>query len=174
MYELPFGTGRSFFTHEPRVINGLIDGWQVNGILTFDTGTPLIMTGAVNETGIFTDSDQPENNGHSANVPNPTISRWFNTSVFSQPAPFTLGNTSRTLPNVRNPGYNNADLSLFKNDYFGKEDRYNLQVRIEAYKALNNPNWGAPNTNITAGPAEGTITSDEGPRNVQLALKFLF
>jgi hypothetical protein len=49
-----------------------------------------------------------------------------------------------------------------------------VQFRLEAFKALNSPQWGAPNTSIEAGPAEGTITSDEGPRNVQLALKFLW
>ncbi|MGH9401734.1 MAG: hypothetical protein ACRD2P_06470 [Terriglobia bacterium] len=65
-------------------------------------------------------------------------------------------------------------MSLFKNDYFGKENRYNLQFRLEAFRALNNPQWGGPNTNIQAGSAFSTITSDTGRRNVQVALKFLW
>jgi hypothetical protein len=32
------------------------------------------------------------------------LNEYFNTSVFSQPAPFTLGNVGRTLPDVRAPG----------------------------------------------------------------------
>jgi hypothetical protein len=173
VYELPLGKGQALVNSTPRAVNFLISGWEVNGILTFEDGTPLIMSGDVNQTGIFTDGQEPDSDG-SAKLSSPTINRWFNTSVFSQSPPFTFGNTSRTLPNVRNPGFNNADLSLFKNNFFGKEQRYNLQFRLEAFKALNNPNWGAPNTNIQAGSAEGTITSDDGPRNIQFALKFLW
>jgi hypothetical protein len=40
----------------------------------------------------------------------------------AQPAPFTLGNAPRSLPNVRAPGRRGIDLSFFKN-FFG-EKRY--------------------------------------------------
>jgi len=177
VYDLPFGKGRKFANSMPRIANVLISGWQVNGILTWQTGTPIILTGALNQTSLFTGSQRPDNNGHSAAIDNPTIDRWFNTSVFYQPPPFTFGNTSRTLPDVRNPGIANADLSLFKNNYFGKESRYSLQLRIEAFNALNHPQWGPPNTSIQAGSAFGTISSTDpniGARQVQLAAKFNF
>ncbi|MGH9354444.1 MAG: TonB-dependent receptor domain-containing protein [Terriglobia bacterium] len=173
VYELPFGKGRTFVNSASRGLNLLISGWEVNGIITLQDGTPLLMSGAQDQTGLFTLGQTPDNTG-SAKLSNPTISKWFNTSVFYQPPPFSFGNTSRSLPNVRNPGIRNADVSLFKNDYFGKEDRYNVQFRVEAFKALNNPQWGGPNTNIRSGGAFGTITSDTGPRNIQLALKFLW
>ena len=75
----------------------------------------------------------------------PTIQTMFNTSVFSQPAPFTFRDTSRTLPDVRNPGIANGALSLFQNTYFGTENRYNLQIRLEEFNAPNHTRFGAPN-----------------------------
>jgi hypothetical protein len=176
VYDLPFGKGKPFANSAPRFANALISGWQVNGILTFQSGTPAVLQPAVNQTGIFTDNQPPDNNGQSATLTNPTINRWFNTSVFSQPAAFTLGNTGRALPDVRNPGITNADLSLFKNNYFGSEQRYNLQLRVESFNAMNHPLFAAPNTSIQSGSAFGSITSTAGTasRQVQLAVKFLW
>ncbi|MDQ1474467.1 MAG: hypothetical protein QOJ99_5947 [Bryobacterales bacterium] len=175
VYELPFGKGRRYLRALPRYANAVVNGWQANGILTFSTGTPVTLNAAVNQTGIFTLNQRPNNNGHSASIPNPTIDRWFDTSVFSQPPAFTIGTAGRTLPDVRNPGVTNADLSLFKNNYFGKENRYNVQLRIGAFNALNHPQFGAANANIQNGGSFGTITSTGvSARQVQLAAKFVF
>jgi carboxypeptidase family protein len=175
VYNLPFGKGQKLLNSSPRVANLLVAGWQVNGILTFQTGTPIVVGGALNQTGLLTANQRPDNSGQPAKLSHQTINEWFNTSVFLQPPPFTIGNTSRTLPDVRTPGESNADISLFKNNYFGKESRYNLQFRIEAFNALNHPQFGGPNSSIQSGAAFGTITSLAIPsRIVQLAAKFNF
>jgi hypothetical protein len=175
VYQLPFGKGMKYLTGMSKFTNALIAGWQANGILTFQDGTPLVLGGAINQTGIFTLGQTPDNTGQSPKLSNPTINEWFNTSAFYQPPPFTFGDTSRTLGNVRNPGIADADLSLFKNNYFGKESRYNLQFRIEAFNALNHTQFGPPNTNIQAGSSFGTITSSGvSARQLQLAVKFNF
>ncbi len=177
VYQLPVGKGKKFVNSAPRVANALIAGWEVNGIVTLQTGTPVVMGSVVNQTNLFTAAQRPDNTGQSAQLSNPTIDRWFNTSAFYQPPPFTIGNTSRTLPDVRNPGVKTADLSLFKNNYFGKENRRNLQFRIEAFNALNHPNWNTANTSLQGGSAFGTITSTNPnvpDRVVQLAAKFNF
>jgi hypothetical protein len=131
------------------------------------------MSGALNETGIDTFPQQPDCLGD-AKLSHPTIQEWFNTSVFIQPPPFTFGTCGRTIPNVRNPGYRDGDLSLFKNIRFGHNEQYTVQVRTEWFNALNNVNWGVPNTNIQAGSAFGAVTSDVAPRHIQLAVKFLW
>jgi hypothetical protein len=79
------------------------------------------------------------------------------------------------LPNARNPGYTDADMSVFKNNYIGSGQRYNVQVRLEAFNALNHPNFAAPDTGVNDGSKFGTITSTTGnPREVQLAVKFVY
>jgi hypothetical protein len=182
VYDLPFGKNQKFLSNAPRFANLLVAGWQVNGILAWQTGTPIVLSKALNQTNIFAADQRPNNNGQSAGLSDPTIARWFNTSVFSQPASFTIGNVGRSLPDVRNPGIADADLSLFKNNYFGKESRFNIQFRVEMFNALNHPNWNAPNANIQNGSSFGTITSTSssvggsvpGSRQIQLAAKFNF
>ena len=182
VYDLPFGKNQKFLSNAPRFANLLVAGWQVNGILAWQTGTPVVLAAAQNQTNIFAAAQRPNNNGQSAGLDNPTIAKWFNTSVFSQPAPFTIGNTGRSLPDVRNPGIADADISFFKNNYFGRESRYNLQFRVEMFNALNHPNWAPPNANIQNGSSFGTITSTSssvggsvpGSRQIQLAAKFNF
>lgn len=175
VYELPFGHGRHFAANAPGFVNTLISGWEANGIITYSTGTTIVLGGAVTTLGLGNPFPQPpDTTGQDPNLPNPTISKWFNTSVFYNPPAFTFGDVSRTLPNVRNPNYTDVDLSLFKNNYFGAEGRYNLQIRVEAFNALNYENFGSPDTNINDANF-GKITSTNGsPRQVQLAAKFYF
>ncbi len=174
-YELPFGKGKAFANSTPRIANALIAGWQFNGIITWQTGTPIVLGAASYTTGLNTLGERPDNNGHTAKIANANIDNWFNTSVFSTPAAFTIGSAGRTLPDVRNPGITNADLSLFKNNYFGHSERFNLQIRVEAFDAMNHPLFNSPDTNINDSNF-GKITSTTGTaqRQIQLALKFVF
>jgi hypothetical protein len=177
IYELPFGRGKMFGGDVNGVVNRFIGGWQLVGIATFTDGTPLVLAAATDETGLLGYSKRPAWNGQSAAISNATLNHWFNTSVFTQPAPFTLGNAPRTIDTVDNPGVNNWNTSVFKNNYFGSENKYNLQFRLELFNAFNHPQFGAPNTNVNAGSQFGVISSMGSfynARLVQLALKFIF
>ena len=83
------------------------------------------------------------------------LNRYLDTSVFTQPAPFSFGNVSRTLPDMRGPGMKNLDFSLFKN--FALVERVSLQFRAEAFNLTNTPNFADPNQNFNA-VAFGQIT----------------
>lgn len=177
VYEMPFGKGKRFLGTMPSVVNLLVSGWQVNGIATFQTGTPLIIGASQNNTFIYTQSQRANNNGKSALLTGGTrderLDRWFDTSVFSQPDSFTFGTTGRTLPDVRNPGIHTHDLSFFKNNFFGPDGRLNLQYRLEMFSAFNQPLFGGPNT-LVGSPTFGTISSASGSRQIQMALKLLW
>jgi hypothetical protein len=146
----------------------------VNGITTLGTGTPISIS-ASNTAGIFSMVTRPNNNGKSAKLDGPVhqrLTRYFDTTVFSQPAPFTFGNVSPRLPDVRTDGQRNFDISLFKD--FNMTERLRLQFRAEALNAFNTPRFGGPNTSVTSG-SFGVITSQaNAPRQVQLGLKLLF
>jgi len=101
----------------------VLGGWEVTGIFTLQCGTPLFLT-APNTPTMYADANRPNNNGASAKIegnPQGRLARWFNTSVFSAPAAFTFGNTSRTLPDARNHGINSWDAGFFKSNRFGAE-----------------------------------------------------
>lgn len=174
VYELPIGRGRRWGGSWSKTLNLIVGHWQVNGITTLSTGTPLAIS-ASNTAGIFNLVTRPNNNGRSAKLSGPVherLNRFFDTSVFSQPAPFTFGNLSPRLPDVRNDGIRNFDLSLFKN--FLLTERFQLQFRGEALNAFNTPRFGTPNGSVTS-PSFGVIASQaNAPRQVQLGLKLLF
>jgi len=73
---------------------------------------------------------------------------------------------------VRQPGTNNADLSVFKEfPLSGLREGAHLQFRVESYNVFNHPQFFGPNTTVASG-SFGLITSQRNtPREVQLALK---
>lgn len=177
VYELPFGKGKRLFAATPRAVDVLISGWQVNGITTFQSGQPMIVAAQSNNTFIYTSSQRLNNSGQSARITGGStdsrLAQWFDTSVFSQPAAYTLGTVGRTLPDVRVPGLKTTDLSIFKNTFF-TEKKLNLQYRIEMFNAFNTTQFGRPGPGFGYG-SFGVISSTAvNPRQIQMALKFVF
>jgi hypothetical protein len=174
LYELPFGKGRRFGGDAPRLLDALIGGWQFNGITTFQTGTPLTIT-ANNTAGLFNPLTRPNTNGKSAKLSGPVherLNRYFDTSVYSQPAAFTFGNVGATLPDIRNDGIRNFDLSLFK--VFTATERLRVQFRVEALNAFNTPRFGSPTTGVTSSTFGVITTQANAPRQLQFGLKLLW
>jgi hypothetical protein len=96
----------------------------------------------------------------------------FNTALFSLPALGQLGSASRRF--FYGPGINNFDLALLK-DVRLTESK-SLQVRLEAFNALNHAQFFGPasvNGNISS-PLFGRVVSAAPPRILQLGAKFTF
>ena len=186
IYELPFGRGRRFGAQSSRLLEVILGGWQFNGITTFQTGTPISL-GANNTAGLFNPLTRPNNlgrsgklsgpvhqrlNGYFNNRPCPTPAAPNNEGVYCQPAAFTFGNLAPTLPDIRNDGIRNFDLSLFKD--FKVLERLTAQFRGEFLNAFNTPRFGGPGTGVT-GTTFGVISGQANtPRQVQFGLKLLW
>ncbi|MFN7937467.1 MAG: TonB-dependent receptor [Bryobacteraceae bacterium] len=174
LYDLPIGRGRALNTGESRVANAIFGGWQVNGIVSFQSGLPLALS-ANNTSGLFAARTQPNNNGQSGKKTGRVQERlnaYFIPTVYSQPAAFTFGNLARYLPDVRSDMVRNWDLSLFKE--FAIREKMNLQFRSEFFNAFNRVQFSGPNTSVTSN-AFGTVTSQaNAPRQVQFGLKLLW
>lgn len=172
LYDLPFGKGRPFANSVSGLTNVLVGGWQVNGVFTLQSGLPLAITVPVNSIG-FGAGQRPNNNGRSALLPEDqrTPLRWFDTSVFSQPANFTFGNTGPFSPDLRGQGVHNWTVSFFKNTMI--RERVNVQFRAEFFNFLNHPLWASPGTTVDT-PTFGQVTQKTGNRSGQLALKLIF
>jgi hypothetical protein len=177
VYELPFGRGRLLLNNVNGVVDHLIGGWQGNTIFQWDTGTPVVLGSANDNSGLLGSAKRANEAPGNAKLSNSTMAHYFNTALFSQPVPFTLGNAPRVLPNVRVPGVVNADISAFKNNYIGSAERYNIQFRVEAFNALNHPQFNAPDSGVNDGTF-GEITGSQGqantPRRLQLVLKLIW
>ncbi len=174
LYELPFGRGRRMASGTSPLVNALIGGWQFNGITTLQSGTPLSIT-ANNTAGIFGARTQPNNNGNDPSLSGPIdqrLDKAFDTSVYSQPAPFTFGNEPIFSPVLRAHGVRNFDASLCKN--LDVRPGVTAQFRVEALNAFNRVQFLAPNTSVTS-TSFGVISGQaNAPRQLQLALKILW
>jgi hypothetical protein len=175
VYELPFGRGRQFGKDMSRWVDTLAGGWQLNGIWTVQSGGILGIS-ATNQAGLFTEAIRANNNGTSAAQSGDAhgrLEKWFDTSVFSQPAAFTLGNVSPLISDLRNHHINNLDASIFK--VFSLTEKFRLQFRAEAFNSLNRVRFGSPNTTVTAGANFGRITTQANdPRQMQFGLKLIW
>ena len=158
-------------------------GWGINGITTLQSGFPLQL-GADNLSNSFGGSSRPVSTGKSGKLTGSATGRlneWFDTSAYTPPVPFTFGNLSRTLPDVRTQGINNWDIAIFKNTKFGPEERFGIQFRTEFFNTFNRTQFGYPNTSCCR-PEQGGSNNSFGvvsstanlPRLVQFALRFTF
>jgi len=166
VYELPFFKGRG------GAWEAIFGGWQLSGITTFQSGTPLTVTqtGDVANFGGNTGAQRPDLIGDPNEGLGQSIDRWFNTEAFR--AVTQTGRIGTSPVNVvRGPGINNFDLSLFKNIRFSESARF--QFGIETYNIFNHPQFDAVNGNINSATF-GRVTSARDPRVMQLRAKLSF
>jgi hypothetical protein len=175
VYDLPFGRDQRYGSGLGGPLGWIASGWQVNGIVTFQSGYPLLMSQAANNVNLFNPVQRPNWTGEDATLNDQSradaILRWFDTSQFSVAPAFTFGNTPRVMPNLRSDGVKNVDFSFFKNNRFN--GNMNAQIRIEAFNLLNRTQFNAPNTQV-GNSAFGTIGGAAGARQIQIGVKFMF
>ena len=168
IYQLPFGRERRFMSHDNGVTEALLGGWEVNGILTLQSGAPfsVSMATSVANTGTFTRPNRVCNGNISGSQR--TLQHWYNTSCFVSPPPYEFGNTGRNI--LIGPDFQTLDFSLDKN--FQVFRTVGMQLRLESFNLLNRPNFGIPGTSIGS-PSAGTITSQiTNARETQIAARF--
>lgn len=167
IWQLPTPTNRN------ALLRAAVGGWELNGIMTLQSGNPFNVVSGV-------DNSQSALNGDHADVvgdwhlsgdrsKDNVINRYFNTAAFVVNAPGTFGNTARNI--LRRPGVANIDFGTVKT--FGLTERLRLQMRAEAFNLLNHAHLGNPNGNVSAANF-GRITSAGSPRVIQLAMKLAF
>ncbi|MGB8479784.1 MAG: TonB-dependent receptor plug domain-containing protein [Acidobacteriaceae bacterium] len=155
----------------------LVNGWELTGIATWLTGFPYT---------VFSDSDNSFS-GIGADRADLTVPRvkdavlstgrshaalvnqWFNTAAFTSNKIGTFGDSGKNI--LRGPRYFDTDLALLKN--FNLEKDVSLQFRAEFYNALNNVNFGMPDSGLTDS-AFGQLTYARSPRILQFSLKVIF
>jgi hypothetical protein len=169
LYELPFGNGRHYLNKVNPVVNGILGGWEVAGILSDRSGLPFtpVISGDRANTGV---GGQRPNRLADGSLDNPTVSQWFNVSAFATPALYTYGNSGRNI--LRSDGLVTVDFTLKKNFVISEAKRF--EFRAEAFNIANHPTFSTPNATIGTAAA-GTITSTlNAGRTLQGALKFYF
>jgi hypothetical protein len=184
VYHLPIGTGLRFLPNVGRVANGVVGGWGLEGITTFQKGFPLQLSVSNNPIGTyaFQGSLRPNAVSGCAKANSGAIGErlggsggaktYFNTTCFTTPANFTFGNEPRADNDLRTPGTHNWDMSLFKD--FPIKENLTLNFRVEAFNLFNRVQFGSPNTSL-GNSQFGWITSQQNnPRLLQFAGRLSF
>jgi hypothetical protein len=180
VYQLPFGKGRKYAANMNPLLDAVAGGWELNSIITANTGTPLDVSysaSAANDvTGLTNDYRgqailRPNVTGSAASQSKSAmVNNYFAGYTFSTPpasAPF--GNAGRDA--FRTPGLAQWDLGVNKN--FRIREGLALQWRSEFFNVLNHTNLGIP-TAVSTSAAFGQIRTTYPPRQVQFALKLIF
>ncbi len=164
IYQLPFGRGRRFLNRS-KLVDEIIGGYEVTGIYQYLSGTP-IQWGNVVYTGNFNNF---QNNPHNTNGVSFSTAG-FDTVTADQPNSFNF----RTFPQylLRSDPNSNFDFSFMKNFAIG--DHIIIQPRVDAFNALNHPQFSSANVSPTSS-AFGDVTSQlNSGRNLQGGVHFLF
>ena len=168
VYNIP-SLGKSGFAH------AFTKDWRLSAIYQAQSGFPLTISvfGDTANAGTLLGENPVRANYTGQQVfdaNSHTADRWFNTAAFATPAAFTFGNVGRNT--VYGPGRQTLDLALQRE--FAMTETVKLQVRAEAFNALNHTNLGTPNRFVNT-PQFGTITEASTPgREIQMGLRLSF
>jgi hypothetical protein len=179
VWDLPIGRGKLVGRNWNPGMNAILGGWKTNAIWQFASGQPLGL-GLANGQNLPTYGGQRPDllgtlkkaSGGDAQF----VTQYFaNPQVAVAPAPFALGTAPRTLPNLRGPGINVANLSLFKEFSLGRiREGMRLEVRAEAFNAFNHPQFANPDTTVNDGSFGQIFNTASAAREVQMAMKLYF
>src|SRR5262249_6592801 len=122
---------------------GLLNGWQLSGILRFYTGMPFDVQLSSDVAGIGAVQNQRPNVIADTRGPR-TVEEWFNRNAFARPRTGTFGNMGRN--SLSGSGINKWDLSLFKN--FRWSESVRIQFRSEFFNAFNHPSFSTVGTSL--------------------------
>jgi hypothetical protein len=171
-YDLPSLTQRRGFAT-------LLNGWQIGGIVTLQSGQPFTVNITSDRANIGVLNQRP-NVLRNPNLPSSLRrpERWFDTAAFVLQPPFTFGNAGRNI--LTAPGIKLVDLSLLKS--FTIRERHKIQFRTEFFNAFNHVNFDYPERfcggTETGAPCQaaafGRILAARDPRILQFAMKYVF
>jgi hypothetical protein len=171
--------------------NRLVEGWQISGIESANSGYPENISDGYDEVsggshGVTMTSRPNYVSGcDTYAVPGgKSAAAWFNPSCYTLQAPGTFGNLGRAT--LRGPAFWDTDFAVLKNTKI--VEGMNLQFRAEFFNIFNHTNLGLPG--LAAGQGGGAtlflgggaqnlsapqiVTYVATPRQIQFALKLIF
>jgi hypothetical protein len=175
IWQLPF-----FRDVSHALARGLLGGWDVSGVIVYQSGAPFTVTAPVDAARIGTNSTRATLIGD-PNLPEDerTPLRWFNTGAFLNPALMTPGEFGDSGRNILiGPSFSRVDLSLAK--AFAIGSRMKLQVRAEAFNAFNTVSFTGLNTTVRFDAAGnptggyGQVTSAAPGRVMEFGVRLTF
>jgi hypothetical protein len=186
VYALPFGRGQEFFSGAHRAVDEAIGGWKLSAAGVAWSGFPETVTGPGNNSNSYGNS-RPDQY-RKPKIVNRNLAQWFGNDpsvrdfctngddgvcAYGVPAANASGGTAfGTARNgsLRGPGFNNVDLSAFK-DFHTYQEQV-VGFRFDAFNAFNIVSYGNPDTNAADTTNFGAITTQSQIRSQERRLQF--
>ena len=160
-----------------RLLNTIGGRFQVSPLFSYHTGFPFTVSSGTDASLTGVNEDRPNvvpgvkvYNRNLYPVKPAVYPQWFNPAAFVNPTPGTYGN-ERPYSFI-GPGYADLDLAIEK--FIPIHERIQLELRGEAFNALNHPNYGLPDSVITDATEGQLLTTNGDARILQIAAKITF
>src|SRR5262245_28067236 len=170
LVQLPWGPDRKWLREG--VVSHILGGWQVSGIFAWQSGSPINITMSAATLNAPGNTQRPDVSG------TPKVlggigpgNLWFDTSVFSSPAPNTFGSSERNGV-LDGPRYVNLDTTIAKALSFG---RVKGEARVDIFNITNTPHFNNPNGTFlgaTFGQITSTVAGSE--RSMRFGMRLMF
>ncbi len=182
--------------HSNSLLHTVVDGWQIASVIRLQSGAPFTVGANVNGysnqqlTGSYTEGSRARIIGNPyAGISHDPYHR-LNPAAFAAPVVGDFGIGQEGQNSFTGPGTNDTDLTLEKQ--FKVKERYNFQLRADAFNAFNHTQFNGINSGInfdTPGsghftnpasntPAQyngfGSVSGANAPRTLQLIGRFTF
>jgi hypothetical protein len=153
-WELPMGRGKRYLASAPKIVRGVVGGWQLYWVAIFQTGMYFSPTySGVNPADGLAYSGSPDRLSNGNLAPDQRkVEHWFDTAAFTAPPRDRFGNSGKNI--IEAPGRHVHNLSLSK--YFPIYERFKVQLMFAATNILNRPNFATPSNNVI-GPTGGVV-----------------
>ncbi len=174
VYDLPLGRGRQFGSDMPKALDLIVGGFQLNNILTLQSGPVFNVTCNGGRVDLLGDPSPTSSDKAQLRQLNRAAFRCATTPVFaSDPGGPKIGSLGRNVFRGQKQFY--WDASLFKN--FGVpaiSDEFKVQLRFSAYNVLNRVNRSFPRGDFNNTGDFGIDKSEQRRRQMEFALKIIF
>lgn len=185
IYELPFGKGRAIGKDWHPIVDGILGGWQIQGLFERQDGEPLLLpnlyfNGDISQLTSYLGKKDPnglrygidvnawETGGFAINGTVPGVA-----NNFTSGSAITLRNVPFTVDGLRNQRFLKFDVGVSKN--FKIREGMKLQIRVDAINILNRPYFSSPNvTPSSSGFARTVAPVRQPPRDIQIGGRFTF
>jgi hypothetical protein len=167
VYDMPF-----FRNASSRAVRTLAGGWQLSGIVNWQSGAALNITsgGSTSVCSVVPNCTNRPDLVSALTYPH-TVAQWFSTSSFAAPAQGTWGNLTNNA--LRGPTRFNWNMSLFKSFVLSESRGSSFELRADSFNVFNHTQFRNVSNNLQAGDF-GKITSAFDPRTFQLGAKITF
>jgi hypothetical protein len=153
-----------FFRGDHGLAGQTLGGWEVSGKVRWQSGQYLTVTGNTS-----TGTRRADYLGGEIDLDDRGPDKWFNTAVFATAPDTRRGNA--TVGQIEGPHFYRWDLSLRKRFALPRDS--NVELRVDAFNALNRVNYNNPATVVTSSNF-GTISAAKTPRELQFSLRYQF